>query len=53
MRTLAPPVGRGWEYMTGPAAAGELGPRTPSWPLPELLAEKPQAPWVEAGTTTW
>ena len=46
MRTLAPPVGRGWEYLTG---AGwdwdsELGE------MPALLAEKLQAPSVEAGT---
>ena len=25
MRTLAPPVGRGWEFLTGSAAAGALG----------------------------
>ena len=45
MRTLAPPVGRGWEYLTGtgwnfPAELAEL---------PELLAEKLKAPSVEAG----
>ena len=41
MRTLAPPVGRGWEYLTGPGLA------TGNWDwdaelarLPELLAEK-------------
>jgi TldD protein len=50
MRTLAPPVGRGWEWLTGPAAGdgwdwdGELAR------LPELLAEKLAAPSVEAGT---
>jgi TldD protein len=46
MRTLAPPVGRGWEYLTD---------RTYPWDdelgrLPELLAEKLAAPTVEPGT---
>jgi TldD protein len=45
MRTLAPPVGRGWEYLTGtgwdfPAELAQL---------PELLAAKLMAPSVEAG----
>ncbi|MGO1973239.1 MAG: TldD/PmbA family protein [Propionibacteriaceae bacterium] len=45
MRTLAPPVGRGWEYLTGTdwdfdAEIAEL---------PELLAEQVKAPSVEAG----
>jgi TldD protein len=47
MRTLAPPVGRGWEY----AAGGE------GWDwdaelaaIPALLAEKMAAPSVDAGT---
>jgi TldD protein len=45
MRTLAPPVGRGWEYLLGtgwdfPAELAEL---------PELLAAKLRAPSVEAG----
>jgi TldD protein len=45
MRTLAPPVGRGWEYLTGTGWdwAGELAA------IPGLLAEKLQAPSVEAG----
>jgi TldD protein len=45
MRTLAPPVGRGWEYLTGDTWdwAGELEA------LPELLAEKLAAPSVEPG----
>jgi TldD protein len=45
MRTLAPPAGRGWEYLTGS-----------SWDwdrelaeIPELLREKTKAPSVEAG----
>ncbi|MBV9379343.1 MAG: TldD/PmbA family protein, partial [Streptosporangiaceae bacterium] len=45
MRTLAPPAGRGWEYLTGtgwdfPAELAEL---------PELLAAKLAAPTVKAG----
>jgi TldD protein len=47
MRTLAPPVGRGWEFLTDPAAGwdwrGELAQ------IPELLREKVKAPSVEAG----
>ena len=48
MRTLAPPVGRGWEYLSD----------TPTWDwsselaqIPEWLAEKVKAPSVEAGPT--
>ncbi|MDA8312681.1 MAG: TldD/PmbA family protein [Actinomycetota bacterium] len=46
MRTLAPPVGRGWEYMEGEGwdFDGELAQ------LPELLAEKLRAPSVDPGT---
>jgi TldD protein len=46
MRTLAPPVGRGWEYLTDGTWDwdGELAR------IPELLAEKMRAPSVEAGT---
>jgi len=45
MRTLAPPVGRGWEYLlgTGWDWEGELAE------LPELLAEKTAAPSIEPG----
>ena len=48
MATIAPPVGRGWEYLTGSADGAwdfdaELGE------LPALLAEKLAAPSVEAG----
>ncbi len=45
MRTLAPPVGRGWEYLlgTGWDFEGELEA------LPEQLAEKRQARSVEPG----
>jgi TldD protein len=45
MRTLAPPVGRGWEYLTGTGWdwRGELAE------IPELLREKTKAPSVEPG----
>jgi TldD protein len=45
MRTIAPPVGRGWEYLTGTGwdFEAELAE------LPELLAEHSKAPSVEAG----
>jgi TldD protein len=45
MRTLAPPAGRGWEYLTGTGwnFQAELAE------LPELLAEKLRAPSVVAG----
>jgi TldD protein len=47
MRTLAPPVGRGWEWVHGPDRYdfdGEVER------LPELLAAKAAAPGVEPGT---
>jgi TldD protein len=46
MQTLAPPAGRGWEYLTGTGWDwdAELDQ------LPDLLAEKVAAPTVEAGT---
>jgi TldD protein len=50
MRTLAPPVGRGWEWLTGPAADGNWDWDAELARLPELLAEKLAAPSVEAGT---
>src|ERR671926_1289167 len=45
MRTLAPPAGRGWEYLTGTGWdwRGELAE------IPELLREKTKAPSVEPG----
>ena len=45
MRTIAAPVGRGWEWMTG----GHHDWDTEIAQLPELLAEKAAAPSVEAG----
>jgi TldD protein len=51
MRTLAPPTGRGWEYVAGPTDGS-----APVWDwerelaeLPDLLAERLVAPSVEAG----
>jgi TldD protein len=49
MRTLAPPVGRGWEYLTGGTGAGGWDWDAELARLPELLAEKLAAPSVEAG----
>jgi TldD protein len=45
MRTLAPPIGRGWEYLTGTGWdwRGELAE------IPSLLMEKTKAPSVQAG----
>jgi TldD protein len=45
MRTLAPPVGKGWEYLTG----GDWDWRRELAEIPELLREKTKAPSVEAG----
>ena len=50
MGTLAPPAGRGWEYLTGDGwdFDGELAA------LPELLAEKAKAPiGRRPAATTW
>ncbi|SET88205.1 TldD/PmbA family protein [Geodermatophilus poikilotrophus] len=45
MRTIAPPAGRGWEYLTGTGWdwRGEIAE------IPELLREKTKAPSVRAG----
>ena len=45
MRTIAPPVGRGWEYLTD----GSYDWDTELAELPALLAEKLAAPTVDAG----
>ena len=45
MRSLAPPTGRGWEYLTG--EGWDWGAELAG--LPDLLAEKVAAPSVEAG----
>ncbi|MEU4684484.1 TldD/PmbA family protein [Streptomyces xinghaiensis] len=46
MRTIAPPVGRGWEYLTG---GGGWDWEAELAEIPELLAEKMRAPSVEPG----
>ena len=45
MRSLAPPAGRGWEYLTG--AVHDWGAELDT--LPDLLSEKLAAPSVQAG----
>ncbi|MGP4001922.1 TldD/PmbA family protein [Streptomyces sp. 8N706] len=45
MRTIAPPVGRGWEYLTGTGWDWDAELAR----IPELLAEKMRAPSVEPG----
>ncbi|MFF0813664.1 TldD/PmbA family protein [Rhodococcus sp. NPDC003318] len=47
MRTLAPPVGRGWEYLTGTGWDWD----TELTRIPEWLAEKAKALSVTAGAT--
>jgi TldD protein len=49
MRSLAPPAGRGWEYMTGGTAAGAWDWDDELARMPAYLAEKLDAPSVEAG----
>jgi TldD protein len=46
MRTIAPPTGRGWEYLTGEHYDWDAELAS----LPGLLAEKLTAPTVDAGT---
>jgi TldD protein len=48
MRTLAPPAGRGWEYVTGAQDTG-WDWATELAEMPELLAERLLAPSIEAG----
>ncbi len=48
MRTLAPPVGRGWEYL---GADSTWDWSTELARIPEWLAEKVKAPSVESGPT--
>jgi TldD protein len=50
MRAIAPPVGRGWEYVVGTPAEGAWNWDTELAEVPDLLAEKLAAPTVEAGT---
>jgi TldD protein len=49
MRTLAPPVGHGWEYVGSGTGAGGWDWRGELAEIPELLREKTKAPSVEPG----
>ena len=49
MASIAPPVGRGWEYVAGGAAQGAWDWDAEIDEVPELLAEKLKAPSVEPG----
>lgn len=48
MASIAPPVGRGWEYLDGVPDGWDWDAELAE--VPELLAEKLRAPSVEAGT---
>ncbi|GAA4754714.1 TldD/PmbA family protein [Nocardioides endophyticus] len=48
MASIAPPVGRGWEYLTGGQHSWDWDAELDE--VPELLAQKLKAPSVEAGT---
>jgi TldD protein len=50
MGSIAPPVGRGWEYLAGTPAQGAWDWDAELAEVPDLLAEKLTAPSVEAGT---
>ncbi|CAN5362949.1 TldD/PmbA family protein [soil metagenome] len=50
MASIAPPAGRGWEYLRGVADGGVYDWDEEIDQVPELLAEKLKAPSVEAGT---
>jgi TldD protein len=50
MTSIAPPVGRGWEYVVGSPSAGAWDWDAELAEVPDLLAEKLAAPSVEAGT---
>jgi TldD protein len=50
MTSIAPPVGRGWEYVVGSPVDGAWDWESELAEVPELLAEKLAAPTVEAGT---
>ncbi|MBO9521118.1 MAG: TldD/PmbA family protein [Nocardioidaceae bacterium] len=49
MASIAPPVGRGWEYLTGVPGSGAWDFDAELAEIPGLLAEKLAAPSVEAG----
>jgi TldD protein len=49
MRTIAPPVGRGWEWLVGGSGSGNWDWDAEIAMIPSLLAEKAAAPSVEPG----
>jgi TldD protein len=49
MASIAPPVGRGWEYVVGGTADGAWDWDAELEEVPDLLAEKLKSPTVEAG----
>jgi TldD protein len=49
MRTLAPPVGRGWEHYSGGAAGGQYDWDSELAAIPELVVEKAKASSIEPG----
>lgn len=49
MASIAPPVGRGWEYVVGDRSVGAWDWDAELDEVPELLAEKLKSPSVEAG----
>jgi TldD protein len=50
MTSIAPPAGRGWEYVVGSPADGAWDWDAELAEVPDLLAEKLAAPSVEGGT---
>ena len=50
MASIAPPAGRGWEYLRGISEGGVYDWDAEIEQVPDLLAEKLAAPSVEAGT---
>jgi TldD protein len=50
MSSIAPPTGRGWEYIVGSTADGAWDWDSELAEVPDLLAQKLAAPSVEAGT---
>jgi TldD protein len=50
MASIAPPAGRGWEYVAGSPTKGAWDWDAELAEVPDLLAEKLAAPSVEAGT---
>jgi TldD protein len=50
MASIAPPAGRGWEYVVGAPSEGAWDWDSELAEVPDLLAEKLAAPTVEAGT---